>query len=178
MFPGAAVTSMPSSFSVLTASSSLSGRRPFTVSAYPRSFPSMRAIAKPIPDEPPVISAARSGIFFLQLPLQDFSGCVARQLLEELDVARHLVARQVLLHILLDLVLGQLGAAGGDDERLQPLAEVRVLDAHDRGIRDLRVLREQLLDLAGIHVLPARDDHVVLAGVDEQASALIDVSHV
>src|SRR3954468_920608 len=97
MFPGAAWASIPSS-----------------------------AIAKPIPDEPPVISAARSGIFLLQLPLQDFSGCVARQLVEELDVARHLVAGQVLLHILLDVVLGKL-RAGADDERLQALPEVRVL---------------------------------------------------
>src|SRR4051812_38947741 len=178
MFPGAAVTSMPSSFSVLTASSSLSGRRPFTVSAYPRSFPSIRAIAKPIPDEPPVISAARSGIFFLQLLLQDFSGCVARKLVEELDLARHLVAGQVLLHVVLDFVLRQVGAARGDDERLQPLTEVGVLDADDRGVRDLRVLRQQLLDLTRVHVLAARDDHVVLARVDEKTPALVDVAHV
>src|SRR3954470_24508470 len=112
-------------------------------------------MASPMPLDPPVTSAARSAtlrlLFLLalllqELALQHLAGRVARKLVEELDVARHLVAREMLLHVALHLVLGQL-AGSGHDERLEPLAEVRILDADDRGVRDLRMLREQLLDL-------------------------------
>src|SRR3954463_14636286 len=115
----------------------------------------MRAIARPIPDEPPVIRAARSGIPRLQLPLYDFSGCVARQLVEELHLAWDLVAREAVLDVVLDFIFRQFGLAGGDDERLQALTEVLVLDADDGGVRDLRVFRQQLLDLARVDVLAA-----------------------
>ena len=47
-------------------------------------------------------------VLLLQLLLQHLAGRVARQLVDELDLARHLVARQVRLHLLLDRVLGDL----------------------------------------------------------------------
>ena len=54
-----ACTSIPSERRSAAAASSLSGRRAATVTPYPSS-PSARAIAKPMPLEPPVTSAARS----------------------------------------------------------------------------------------------------------------------
>jgi hypothetical protein len=62
--PAAALTSKPSSRSPAAAESSFSGRRAATVSAWPSS-PSIRAIASPIPLEPPVTMAARSAMPFL-----------------------------------------------------------------------------------------------------------------
>src|SRR5436853_7887496 len=105
----------------------------------------MRAMASPMPLAPPVTSAARSAtlrllflflLLLLELALDDPAGRVARQLVEELHFARHLVAREVLLHVILDLVLGQLAGAR-HDERLEALAEVRVLDPDDRRVGDL-----------------------------------------
>src|SRR3954453_8088346 len=58
MLAGTASTSSPSSRSVWTAASSLSGRLADTVGVYP-SCPSARAMAWPMPLEPPVTSAER-----------------------------------------------------------------------------------------------------------------------
>src|SRR5206468_105269 len=56
-----------------------------------------------------------------QLALEDLARRVARQLVHELDVARHLVAGEVLLDVGLELVDRRLLALGGHDERLQAL---------------------------------------------------------
>src|SRR4051812_28198661 len=78
-------------------------------------------------------SSLRGGFFLplLQLLLEDLAGRVARQLVEELHVARDLVARQVGLHLLLDLVLRRPARPLGHDKRLQALAELLVVDADD-----------------------------------------------
>src|SRR4051794_2094115 len=69
------------------------------------------------------VVAAVALLALLQLLLQDLAGRVARQLVHELDLARHLVARELRLHLLLDLVLGR-AVALARDERLQALAEL------------------------------------------------------
>ena len=66
----------------------------------------------------------------------------------------------------------------GDDERGQPLAEVLVVDPDDGGVGHSGMLQEELLDLLWKHVLPARDDHVVVASVDEEAPGLVEVPDV
>ena len=78
----------------------------------------------------------------------------------------------------LEVVLGDLVAVAQHDERTQALAEVRVLDADHRGVGDRRVGDEQLLDLAREDVLAARDDHLVVAAVDEQAAGRVEVADV
>ena len=65
-----------------------------------------------------------------------------------------------------------------DDEGLQALAELVVLHADHRGLGHVLVLLERLLDLLGIDVLAARDDHVVGAALDEQAPLLVEVAEV
>src|SRR6478609_8175267 len=55
----------------------------------------------------------------VQLALEDLAGRVARQLVDEGDLARRLVCGKVRLDVDLELLLGGLGALGGDDERLQ-----------------------------------------------------------
>ena len=59
-----------------------------------------------------------------------------------------------------------------------PLAELLVVDAEDRGFLDVVVPLEQLFDLLREDVLPARDDHLVVAAVDEQPPALVEVPDV
>src|SRR3954463_5978932 len=103
----------------------------------------------------------------LELLLHDLAGRVARQLVDELDLARDLEAREIRLHVLLELVLARLAVAG-HDERLQALAELLVLDADDRHVGHAVVLGEQVLDLAREDVLAAGDDHLVVAAVDEE----------
>src|SRR4051794_25141588 len=61
MLPATPSTSCPSRRSACTAVSSLSGRRPLTVSAWPSSARTW-AMARPIPLEAPVTIAARSGM--------------------------------------------------------------------------------------------------------------------
>src|ERR1700753_421656 len=56
-----------------------------------------------------------------ELTLEHLVGPVARQLVEEHDLARDLVAGQVLADVVTDLVAGELGAAPEHHERPQPL---------------------------------------------------------
>ena len=64
------------------------------------------------------------------------------------------------------------------DERPQALAELLVVDAEHRDLVDAVVVAEQVLDLAREDVLAARDDHLVVAAVDEQPPAAVEVADV
>src|SRR4051794_1658523 len=113
-----------------------------------------------------------------QFPLEDLARRRARQLVDEVDLARHLVAGQVGLHVVLELLLADLLALALDDDRLQALAELLVVDAEHGHVGDTLVAGEQVLDLGREDVLAARDDHVVVAAVDVQAPAAVEMAHV
>src|SRR5680860_363813 len=113
-----------------------------------------------------------------QLALEDLAGRVPRQLREELDLARHLVAGEVLADVVLDLVLAQIPVLRRHHERLQPLAELLVVDPDHRRLVDRIVVAEQILDLAREDVLTTGDDHLVVATIDEQAPALLEMPDV
>src|ERR1700756_4567523 len=114
----------------------------------------------------------------LQLPLDHLAGGVAGQFVYKDDLPRDLVAGQVLLDVVLDVVLGHLAARAQDDERPQALAELLVVDA-DRGrLLDRLVAAEELLHLGREHVLPAGDDHLVVAAVDEQTTPAVEMADV
>src|ERR1700728_1923455 len=113
-----------------------------------------------------------------QLALEHLAGGVARQLIHEHDFARHLVAREVVLDVLLHRFLVQSRILACDDERLQALAELLVVHADHRGLLDALVAGEQVLDLAREHVLAAGDDHLVVAAVYEQAPARVHAANV
>src|SRR5690606_4322880 len=66
----------------------------------------------------------------LELPLEDLARGVAGQLVEEDDLARHLVPGEVLLHPALEVVLAGRYAVLEGDVRLEPLAVVVVVHAH------------------------------------------------
>ena len=81
-----------------------------------------------------------SALLVLQLALEDLAGGVARELVDELDVARHLVAREVLLDVVLERrPRDSFVPLALDDERLQPLAELLVGHADDGDLGDRRV---------------------------------------
>src|SRR4051794_15860301 len=90
-----------------------------------------------------------------QLTLEDLARRRARQLVDEVDVARHLVAGEVGLHVVLELLLADLLALALDHDRLQALAELLVVDAEHGHVGDGLVAGEQVLDLGGEDVLPA-----------------------
>src|SRR3954452_20280837 len=145
---------------------------------------------RPSPDDSPsrpssktsvrwgMTSRLPAGLLPSQLSLEHLPGRVAGQLVHELDLARDLVAGEVGLDVPPDLVPAQRGALAPDHDRLQPLAELLVLDAEDRRLGDRGMAGEQLLDLGGEDVLPARDDHVVVTAVDEQPPLRVEVTHV
>src|SRR4051812_49102135 len=62
-----------------------------------------------------------------QLALEHLARRVARELVEEDDLARDLVAREVGLDVVLELVLAGVGAVAQHDERPQALAELVVV---------------------------------------------------
>ena len=64
------------------------------------------------------------------------------------------------------------------DEGLQPLTELLVGDADHRDLVDGPWSDEQVLDLAREDVLAAGDDHLVVAAVDEQPPAVVEVPDV
>src|SRR5204862_78248 len=88
--------------------------------------------------------ARRASVALGQLALEDLAGGVARQLIEELDLARDLVAREVGLHQVLELVGVDRRPARDHDEGLQALAELLVLDADDRHLVDRVVVGQQV----------------------------------
>src|SRR6476619_3124442 len=93
----------------------------------------------------------RGSLALVQLPLEDLAGGVARQLVEEDDLPRDLVAGEVLLHPALEVLLGDLPR--GDHERLEPLAVVGVVDADCGDLDDGLVAGQAVLDLLGEDVL-------------------------
>src|SRR4051812_5368756 len=133
-------------------------------------MPSKVAAAQP--------SRSAASLLLLQLPLEDLAGRGPGQFVGEDDVARDLVGGEVRPDEVLELALGHLAARAGHDHRAQPLAEVLVLDAEHRRLGHRLVALEEVLDLAGKDVLPARDDHLVVAAVDEQPALFVEVADI
>src|SRR5581483_1123708 len=104
-------------------------------------------------------SRSTSELVLVQLgelaPLE-LAGRGARQLLDERDLARDLEARERLLDVVAQLVLGRARARLQDDHRGEPLTELGILDAEHRRVGDRRVRDQRLLDLLREDVLTAR----------------------
>src|SRR4051794_603212 len=127
-----------------------------------------------VPTASPV--AGRS-VGFGELTLEDLASRVAWELIEEHDLARNLVAGEVLPDPVLEVVLAR--RFGSDDhECLQALAELLVVDA-DRGhLDDGLVTREAVLDLLREDVLATRDDHLVVAALDVEPPVRVEAADV
>src|SRR4051794_31675874 len=106
-----------------------------------------------------------ASVGFSELTLENLASRVPGELIEEHDLARNLEAGEVLLDPVLEVVLGR--SVGCDDhERLEPLAELGIVDA-DRGhLHHGLMAGETVLDLLREDVLAAGDDHLVVAALD------------
>src|SRR5699024_546305 len=103
-----------------------------------------------------------------QLLLLDLARGVPRELLDKAYVAGHFVPRQVVLDVLLDGIGVESRPRSGRDVGAQSLPELLVVDADDRDLDDVGESHQAVLDLLREDVLTTRDDHVVVAPLDEQ----------
>src|SRR5581483_7371339 len=107
------------------------------------------------------------------LELLDLPGDRHREVGGELHVARDLVVGDLALAVLLQGVLGQGGALPDLDPGHQLLAVLDVGDADHLDVAHVGVGVEELLDLPGVDVLPAPDDHVLDAADDVDVAVLV-----
>jgi len=106
------------------------------------------------------------------LAAQDLPGGTDGQGVDEPDPPRVLVGRDPATHELPDLV--RIGRTFRHNRRPNLLTQLGVRDADDHGRGDRRVLVEDLLDLAGVDVVPASDDQVFSPVDDEVVTVLVD----
>ena len=100
---------------------------------------------------------------------RDLACRVARQLVDDVDPTRTLVAGQLAAGGLDDRLWGAVGRRVQDDHG-DDLAPGRVGHADDDDVGDLRVEAQDLLDLRGIDVLPTGDDQVLQAVGEEEVA--------
>src|SRR5579883_3039033 len=122
------------------------------------------------------LAFAAGPIRLAQLALQDLARGIARQRLDEIDGARHLVAGDPLARELDELARRQRCALLLDDDRLDRLAPLIVGHADHGDIGDGGMGEERAFDLRGIDVLAARDDHVLHAIVNEKIAVLVHIA--
>ena len=111
-----------------------------------------------------------------QLEALDLAGGGLRQVGDELDLARVLVGRQLVLHEGLQLGVGGLRAGLEHDEGLGLGQALGVGHADHRGLEHRRVLHQRGLDLEGRDVDAADLEHVVAAAA--VGVAAVGVAHV
>src|ERR1700730_12007862 len=101
---------------------------------------------------------------FAQCALEDFAGAGLRQLeIGELDATWNLVTGQRSTAVRDQLIHTERGAGFQHDTRHDQLTPLGIGDAEHRGLANGRMFVEDSLDLAGIDVLAAGDDHVLHA---------------
>src|SRR3954463_2072137 len=128
-----------------------------------------------VPDGRSAISLLDEGVGRLagQDLLHDLAvGGAGERLGPDVDHRRPLVRRERGRAEPAHRVVVELGAGPHDDHGLHLLAVDRVVDPVDRGLDDIGVLVEAVLDLERIDVLAAADDQITLARRDEQDAAV------
>src|SRR6185503_20075427 len=96
--------------------------------------------------------------------------------LQKVDRLRRLESGNTLAGKIDDVGGGRLLAGLHHHDRLHGLAPFVVGDADHGGFRDVRVIADRALDLGGVDVLAAGDDHVLDADVDIEVAVLIHVA--
>src|SRR5215469_15167701 len=107
------------------------------------------------------------------LELLHLAGHGHREVRGEPDVPRDLVMRDLAGAELADLLGGQLAAGAQLHPRAELFAVLQVGHPDDLDVLDLRVGVQEFLDLAGIDVLTAADDHVLDPPDDVQVAGLV-----
>src|SRR5690606_29133365 len=105
-------------------------------------------------------------IFIAEQALVELARRMARQFLDEIDLARRLQPAKLALGEGSQFA-GQFRACSAPvdrlDDRDQPFAKIVVRNADYRDVEDRRMRDERILDLARIDIHAARDDHEALA---------------
>src|SRR4051812_23204947 len=120
----------------------------------------------------------RRGGGLRQPPLVDLPDRGARQLVAELHDAGDLERGEVLAAAGDHLVGRDPGARCRDDDSLDRLAAVGVRDADDGDRRDPLDGADDALDLGRVHVVAARDDHLLAPAHDGDEPVLVDAGQV
>src|SRR4051794_18847637 len=89
-----------------------------------------------------------------------------------------LVAREPALEELRDVAFHELRSGPGYDHRAGGLAPLLILDAYDGAFRYGGAVGEHILELRGMNVLPARDDHVLRPADDPVAAVFVDAREI
>ena len=96
----------------------------------------------------------------------------------KLDVFRGFIARDSLQRELADFLLGDLDPLFGNDDSHDLFAVFPAGHADDLHVLDLGVGIEEVLDLLGVDVLAAADDHVLNPPGDAEIAVFIHARHV
>src|ERR1700757_1653428 len=110
----------------------------------------------------------------LDLAFEDLACRALGEFLHEPDVPRILVGRHLLLDEGCERRSIRFGTGLECHRGPDFLAELVVRDPQDGDLAHCRMLVKDFLDLARIHVVPAPDDHVLLAVDDEEVAVRID----
>src|SRR6266851_8946496 len=113
-----------------------------------------------------------------QFTAQHLSHGVARQDVDEFHRARQLVAGELSVAEADDVLRRRALARVQDNAGTRRFSPLLVGHAHHRHLEDLGMQHQHALDLGGIDVLAAADDHVVLAIDQMQEALLVEVAHV
>src|SRR6516225_6571530 len=139
-----------------------------------RSVGSVMVASKRLSDS----SAAAGPVGLAQLTLHDLADRAARQGLTELDGDQPLRLAELSVGPFLDRVLGWIGAIPSHAEGHRRLAPLLARNADHGDIDHVRVLEQQHLDVGGIDVEAAGNDHVLLAVEQDDEAVLVDPAHV
>src|SRR4051812_2156274 len=119
-----------------------------------------------------------TSVEFRELTLEDLASRVAWKRIQEHDLARNLVSREVLPHPVLEVVLARPGFVPRNDEGAQPAAELVVVDT-DRGhLEHALVPGQAVLDLLREDVLATGHNHLVVASLDVETALLVEPADV
>ena len=116
-----------------------------------------------------------------QIPSAHLARHRHREFVDELDLARVFVRRELLLHVLLDLAdqrVGFLDAGHDLDERFDRLPALRIGHADHRARCDTLHLDDLRFDLGGTDAVARRLDDVVAAALEVEVAVVVGITHV
>ena len=112
-------------------------------------------------------------------PVVGLAARVARHLVDEVELPRHLVAGDLGAAVLDELVEGGRARPGaGSHDGGDPLAPPLVGDADDEGVEHLRVGLQRRLDLLGVDLLAARVDALRAAAEQRHRAVELEAGEV
>src|SRR5918994_1268231 len=113
-----------------------------------------------------------------QFAFHDLANGAARKRIAELHGSKPLGLAELPVGPLADFVLRRRGAGPAHAKRHRRFAPLLARDADHRHVDHVGVLQQHDLDVGGIDVEAAGDDHVLLAVEQDDETVLVDATHV